>query len=123
MTSKLPGNTGRKIASALESAGWREGPGTFLQQADKGWFSVFDPPLRVSDTQSTIVTWAYWSDEDADYKAARKAVGELSLGINGVLIWPQAPGQFPADWDGPEAGENYYHGSIAIALMERQADA
>lgn len=117
-TVKLPSGLGEKIADALETAGWRNGPGTFLQDDDKGWFTVFDKPLRVSDNQVTVVQWAYWTDENDSYQAARRAVGGLELGISGLLIWPSSPGQFPADWNGPEAGSNYYHGSIDVAVME-----
>ena len=107
-------DAGAKIAAALESAGWTRGR-LVLEQADTGCFVIHDPPLRVSDTQHTLAEWAYWPDKHDAYLAARKAVGALDLGANGLLIWPERTGYFPDDWDGPERGEHYYGGSIELA--------
>ncbi|MXY24985.1 MAG: hypothetical protein F4Y45_10745 [Acidobacteria bacterium] len=112
-------DTAQRISAALTGAGWTAGR-LVLEQADVGCFVVHDPPLRVSDTQHTLAEWAYWPDQRDSYLAARKAVGDLDLGADGLLIWPERTDYFPDDWSGPEKGEHYYGGSIELAEFERR---
>lgn len=120
--TKMPHDICERVADALESAGWRHGDGTYLEQDDKGWFTTVACPMRLSEEveQFTLATFAYWPDHYDSFQAAQAAVGKADLGVNGFLLWPTGPAQFPPN-DGAESSENYYHGTLEVSLFESDA--
>lgn len=107
------------ITDALSSAGWTDGS-AIVTQKDTGAFTTVACPITV-DADSGIyelAEFSYWTDEQASFDAVQAAVQKADLGVDGVLTWPTGPGEFPADWDGPEAGENYYHGTIELSVEQ-----
>ena len=114
----LPAGLCDAVSDALAGV-WRHGDGTYLTQADDGWYTTVTCPQRISADadQWTLATFAYWPDHTDSFTAAQTAIGAADLGIDAVLIWPTGAGQFPADWDGPEAGEHYWVGTLEAAVI------
>ncbi len=112
----LPDKLCPAVTEALTSAGWTQGSAV-VTQTDTGAFTTAACPITVDADAGIyeLAEFSYWPDKQSSFEAAQAAVAKADLGVDGVLTWPTGPEQFPADWDGPEAGENYYAGTLELS--------